>query len=157
MYFPLRGFLRVTEWTRGPDRVKNSQLKQIAGTSWVGSGSPIIDVLQLQSGPNGELWVTTHYREEAIDTVAYLAGITANTPVGSHWMFVVDAPSNLELITVGTSGVYGITKTQEVWHYNGKQSLSNMYNYVNCARHGSIPFSSSATFVGTRFLFIAVS
>ena len=57
------------------------------------------------------------------EIIVYRAGVTVGSPIGSHWVQIQDGPANTDIVTVGTSGVYGLIRSGDVWLYNGTYDL----------------------------------
>ena len=66
----------------------------------------------MESGPNGVTWAVNR-----VGYIYYRAGISKAAPTGRRWVLI---PGKLSFVTVGCTGVYGVSNQHEVWRYRGK-------------------------------------
>ena len=66
---------------------------------------------QIESGPNGAVWGVNRK-----NNILTRAGVSRRNPVGTHWVTV---GGRLSHVTVGCTGIYGVSRNYAVWRYTG--------------------------------------
>ena len=79
------------------------------GTRWINVPGKLN---RIESGPNGAVWGVT--KKNIIFT---RAGVSRRNPVGRRW---VQVGGRLSYVSVGCTGVYGVSRNYAVWKYRGK-------------------------------------
>ena len=81
----------------------------LLGTRW----RRIAGILKrVEAGPNGVVWSVNKH-----DYIFARGGVTGRNPVGRYWVRV---RGRLNYVAAGCSGVYGVSRNQQIWRYRGK-------------------------------------
>ena len=91
----------------------------LVGTRWRHIGGRL---KRVEAGPNGVVWGVNKR-----DYIYFRAGITRRNPIGRHW---VSVRGRLNYVAAGCSGVYGVSRNQQVWRYRGKYKNFVIYQYL---------------------------
>ena len=79
------------------------------GTRWRHIGGRL---KQVESGPNGVVWGVNRHNQ-----IFFRAGVTRRNPVGRRWHYI--RQGRLRHISVGCTGVYGLSTNGQIWKYRG--------------------------------------
>ena len=83
------------------------------GTRWHHVGGKLV---RIESGPNGAVWGVNKK-----DNIFTRAGVSRRNPIGTRWVTV---RGRLNYVTVGCTGVYGVSRNNAVWKYRGNFKLT---------------------------------
>ena len=78
------------------------------GTRWRNVGGRL---KRIESGPNGAVWGVNKK-----DNIFTRAGVSRRNPMGKRWVRV---SGQLSSVTVGCTGVFGVSRNNAVWRYQG--------------------------------------
>ena len=71
---------------------------------------------RIESGPNGAVWGV-----DKKGKIFTRAGVSRRNPLGSRWVHI---NGQLSSVTVGCTGVFGVSRNNVVWKYGGKLKQS---------------------------------